>query len=349
MHKTALWLTEQGFEVELIGRKKKNSPDLPVLPYKTKRITLPFQKGVLFYAWYNLTLLFVLLFKKYDMLLSVDLDTLLAGFVVSKLRKKRLIYDSHEYFTELPELAHRPRVKKIWHAIEKWIFPKLKYVYTVSTSIAQEYEQQYKVKVQVVRNIPQSTNIESAIPAPIPDLKKQYGNKILLYQGAVNIGRGLEEIIQAMPHLNYQLFILGTGDIIEKLKTQVKAQNLTDKVHFLGHISLSDLPYYTQQAHIGLCLLNKNMGKSYQYALPNKLFEYMYAGVPVIATQMTEIERFLETYKTGICISENTISCIIDGIQKIETEYPLYQSACKEASKQLTWQNEIQKIQYFFE
>ncbi|GAB4343014.1 MAG: glycosyltransferase [Flammeovirgaceae bacterium] len=349
MHKTALWLISQGYEVEMIGRKRKNSPLLPQLSYKTIRIRLPFEKGIGFYATYNLTLFFLLLFKKYDILLSVDLDTLLANFLASKIRNKRLIYDSHEYFTELPELAHRPRVKKIWHKIEKWIFPKLNFVYTVSHSIAKEYQSQYKVKVSVVRNIPNRPQNNLLLPDYIPDLKKKYREKILLYQGAVNIGRGLEEIIEAMPDLNYQLLILGTGYHIPTLKKQVELQELTHKVHFLGHIPVSDLPYYTQQAHIGLCLLNKNMGKNYQYALPNKLFEYMYADIPVLATGMPEIENFMNMYHTGVTILNNTIKDIIQGLEKIEKNYAFYQSACTVAKNELTWENEIKKIHAFFQ
>lgn len=349
MHKTALWLIEQGFEVEIIGRKKKKYPHLPETPYKTKRLKLPFEKGFLFYASYNLTLFFVLLFKRYDILLSVDLDTLLANFLASKIRKKRLIYDSHEYFTELPELAHRPRVKKIWHKLEKWIFPKLKYVYTVSDSIAKEYQAQYKVKVSVVRNIPHFLPKNNPLPAHIPDLRKKYGNKILMYQGAVNIGRGLEQVIEAMHKLDYVLLILGKGDIEDKLKTSVITQKLTEKVHFLGHVPLSDLPFYTYQAHIGLCLLDKNMGKSYQYALPNKIFEYMYASVPVLATQMLEIQQFLDRYKTGLYIPENTTLCITEGIKELESNYSVFQSTCKKNSTCLTWANEIKKIKTFFE
>lgn len=349
MHKTALWLIEKGFRVEMIGRKKKNSPPLTPLPYKTTRIKLPFEKGPLFYASYNLTLFFILLFKKYDILLSVDLDTLLAGFITSKIRKKRLIYDSHEYFTELPELVHRPKIKKIWHTLEKWIFPRLKYAYTVSSAIAHEYETQYKVKVEIVRNIPSLDNTSATIPNHIPNLKHEYGHNILLYQGAVNIGRGLEELIQIMPELDYTLLILGTGDILHTLQQQVKSQNISDKVHFLGHIPLSDLTYYTQQARIGLCLLNKNMGKSYQYALPNKIFEYMYAGIPVLATQMIEMQKFIEKYKIGVCIPDNTALSIMEGIKRIELEYDTYQSACRAARDTLKWENEIETIKHFFE
>lgn len=348
MHKTALWLIEQGFETEIIGRKKKNSPALSALPYKTKRLKLPFEKGFLFYAFYNLTLFFVLLFKRCDILLSVDLDTLLANFLVAKIRKKHLIYDSHEYFTELPELAHRPRIKKIWHTLEKWIFPKLKQVYTVSDSIAQEYEHQYKVKVKVVRNIPDVLPENNTFPAHIPDLKKKYGDKILMYQGAVNIGRGLKEMIAAMPELDYVLLVLGKGDIENELKELVIKKNLTDKVHFMGHIPLNDLPFYTRQAHIGLCLLDKNMGKSYQYALPNKIFEYTYANVPVLATQLLEIQCYLDNYKTGVYIPDNTSLYIIQGLENIEKNYALYQSACTNASAHLTWKNEINKVKHFF-
>ena len=106
-----------------MGRELPDSPIMNLRTYQTKRMKLFFTKGSLFYAFFNIRLFIFLLFKKIDLLVSNDLDTLLANYLISKIKGIPLVYDSHEYFTEVPELEGR-FAKKVWLAIEKWIFPK---------------------------------------------------------------------------------------------------------------------------------------------------------------------------------------------------------------------------------
>ena len=145
-------LAAEGFDIVLIGRKLKDS--LPVeRPYRTIRMRLLFNKSFWFYAEYNIRLFFLLFFLKKDFLLANDLDTLLPNFLIAKLFGKKLVYDSHELFTEVPELTNRPSVRNVWLHIEKSIFPKLKNVITVNQVIADIYEKKYEVPVLVIRNI----------------------------------------------------------------------------------------------------------------------------------------------------------------------------------------------------
>ena len=222
-------LSEMGFDVLLVGRKLKNS--FPVdRSYRTKRFQLIFNKGVLFYAEYNLRLFLFLLFTKKSVLFSNDLDTLLPNYLISKLQNKKLIFDSHELFSEIPELVTRKRVKKIWLSIEKRIIPKLKHVITVSDSIKDHYQNLYGVSAIVVRNISENkehhqTNFEF-------DTKDK---KVILYQGSVNVGRGLELMINTMHLLDDYIFVvIGNGDILQELKEKTVAQSLEKKVKFLG-------------------------------------------------------------------------------------------------------------------
>jgi hypothetical protein len=170
-------LIELNFDVILAGRKLGNS--LPIQrPYTTKRFNLWFNKGPLFYANYNIRLFFFLLFSNVDVLWSNDLDTLLANHLAAKFKNKRLIYDSHEYFTEVPELINRPKIQKIWKRIERKILPQLKDVFTVSQSIGDLYKKEYNIDVKLLRNVPlqnkETVNVENI---------KIEGKKILIYQG----------------------------------------------------------------------------------------------------------------------------------------------------------------------
>jgi len=285
-----------GYDVLLIGRKLKNNFPLH-FPFKHKRLRLLFNHSALFYAEYNIRLFFLLLFSKVDILLSNDTDTLPANFLVSKIRRKKLVFDAHELFPEVPELAHRPKVKRIWEKIEDWIFPRLKYCYTVCQPIADYYNQKYHINMKVIRNVPYCSE-------PIEKKTLDYsGKKIILYQGAVNIGRGLEWVIDAMPLIeNAVLVIIGDGDIMNDLKERVNRLQLNEKILFLGRISGSELHKYTPSADLGICLL-ENRGLNYYYSLPNRIFDYLHAGVPILATDFPEMARIVKNYNTGILVN----------------------------------------------
>ena len=286
VHKSCTTLFNNGYTILLIGRKLKNS--LPIIrDYKTLRIKLLFNKGALFYAEYNLRLFFILLFSKKDILLANDLDTLLPNFLVSKILKKKLVFDSHELFTEVPELINRPFQQNFWLKIEQFILPKLTYSYTVCHSIAVHYNLKYNTKFHVVRNVP--FKIEKLEKGILPFNSKN--KKIILYQGAINKGRGLELMIEAMTFLDNAIFlIIGSGDIEKNIHNLVKELNLEEKVTFIDRIPPIELQKLTPLADLGLSI-EENLGLNYKYALPNKLFDYIQAKIPVLVSNLDEINE----------------------------------------------------------
>ena len=332
--KAAYTCHRNGYDVHLIGRKLKNSLPLDV-PFRSKRMKLLFNHSALFYAEYNIRLFFSLIFSKADILLSNDTDTLLANYLVSKIRRKKLVFDAHELFPEVPELTHRPKVKRIWEKLEDWIFPRLKYSYTVCQSIATYYNEKYAINMQVVRNLPYRSSETTR-----KDKKLNFSNKkIILYQGALNVGRGLEWVIAAMSFVdNAVLVIIGDGDITGKLKEQVKELKVEDKVVFLGRIEGSKLSEYTPSADIGLCLL-ENLGLSYYYSLPNRIFDYMRAGVPVLATDFPEINRIVNEYNTGV-LTHHYESEYITGVITEMLANPIDKQHLIETSKKFCWEDE---------
>ncbi len=333
-------LVALNYEVLLIGRRLKNS--FPIQRnYTTKRIRLLFNKGFLFYGEFNLRLFFILLFSKKDILLSNDLDTLLPNFLASKLQRKKLVYDSHELFTEIPELVHRPFVKKVWLAIEEWIFPKLKNVYTVSPKIAEIYTHKYGVHVEIIRNLPTKKQLEKG---SFPFSTE--GQKIILYQGAINLGRGLELMIKTMPFLeNYLFLIIGDGDITEGLKDLVAEKNLTEKVKFLGKVLPEKLHSFTSLAAIGISF-EEDLGLNYRYALPNKIFDYIQAEIPVLVSDLPEMKKIILDYQIGEIIKSRTPEKIANQIKTILKKD--FSSSLKIAKAALTWEYEKQKLTAIF-
>lgn len=336
-------LISMGFEVTLVGRKLPTSLALTPRSYGTKRIRLFFKKGALFYAELNVRLFWYLLFKKQSVLLANDLDTLLANYWVSKIRGTQLVYDSHEYFTEVPELKEGSFAKNTWIKIEKAIFPKLKSVYTVCDSIAQIYQQKYGVDVKVVRNIPrrkQKVNYVTRAELGLPMDKH-----ILLLQGAgINLDRGAEEMVEAMKYLpdNYLFVIVGGGDVFEKLKEIIFINKLESKVLIKGKIPYLDLVQYTHAADLGLSM-DKNTNLNYEYSLPNKLFDYLHHETPVLASNLTEIRKIIKTHGVGWILKNHnpeTIALQIQDIFENKSDFDKKKINTKLASELLTWENE---------
>jgi Glycosyltransferase len=333
VHKTCTTFVNCGFNVIETGRLLKNSVPLN-FNYKTRRVKHCFNTHFLFYAEYNIRLFFYLIFKRFDLVFANDLDTLPAAFFVAKIKNKPLIYDSHELFSQLPEIVNRPKVKNVWLKIEKYLLPKVKHSITVCQSIADYYKKLYNIDMQVVRNIPYYKYGKIEVE------KFSFTNKkIILYQGALNVGRGLEWAIDAMKYVDdAALVIVGTGDVEKQIKQQVIDSKLSDKVFFTGQILPKDLARYTASASIGLCLL-ENRGLSYYYALPNRIFDFIHAGVPVLASNFPEMQNIINTYHTGVLIENNDPKYIAENINNmLETKFE--QSVFEQAAKELCWENE---------
>lgn len=344
VHKVCTSLHEQGYEIHLVGRKLKDSKPLN-RDYATHRMKLLFTSGALFYAFYNIRLFLFLLFRKVDIVHANDLDTLLANYLISKIKGIPIVYDSHEYFTGVPEIQDRAFVKKTWTKLENWIFPKLEHIFTVNDSIAELYYQDYGNRPHVMRNIP----FQMELPTPVSrdSITEDPDTKLLVLQGAgINVDRGAEELLEAMVHLNnYKLMIIGSGDVIGELKARAAKDDLKDKVLFFGKVPFEEMMRHTQIADAGLTL-DKDTNINYKFSLPNKVFDYIRAGIPVISSNIIEIKNIIEKYEVGTIIPNhdpliiaeiiNTYLCNVD---KNELNRKI-----TSASGQLSWNNEVIKL-----
>ncbi len=348
VHRTSQTLHEMGFTVLLIGAKKKNSLALTERAYAAKRIKMLFQKGFLFYAEWNIRLYFFLLIKNNDILLANDLDTLPANYLASKHYRRVLAYDTHEFFTEMAELYNRPFVKKIWQHIENFLFPKVKYILTVNNSIAALYKQKFKKELVVLRNIPSLEYMESTTV----NFSFTTNKKILLVQGAgLNPNRGLEELIQAIPLIDdtFILVIAGSGLIIDDLKKQ-SAALLNNRIFFTGLLTPPQLQQLTKKAWCGFSL-DKPLNINQQCSLPNKLFDYIAAGIPVITSNITEVAAIVNEYRIGKIVDNITPQAIAAAVTSFAADAELYQqykANTVTAAAALNWNNEKKILQHFF-
>lgn len=344
VHKVCTTLTQMNFDVLLIGRKFTNSKKIN-RAYPTTRIKLLFNTGFLFYAEYNFRLFFKLLFLKKEILLSNDLDTLLPNYLISSIFRKKLVHDSHELFTEVPELINRPFVQKFWLKIEAFILPKLKNCYTVSDSIAYYYNTKYHVNFCVIKNLPHKINSCKIESFPFNSKNK----KIILYQGAINKARGLELMIEAMKFLENIIFvIIGSGDLESKIKQQITSLNFENKIKFLGEISPYNLEKLTPLADLGISL-EEDYGLNYKYALPNKLFDYIQAEVPVLVSNLPEMKKVVKEHAIGEVVVSRKPKKLANQINTIlQKEKGFYSEQLKAAGNKLIWKNEEEKLKNLF-
>ena len=350
VHKTCICLQQLGFDVLLVGRKLKGSMEINDRPYKTHRMNLFFTTGVLFYLEYQISLFFLLLFKRVNLLVSNDLDTLLPNYLIAKIKGAKLVYDTHEYFCYVPELMHHPFKQKVWLRLEKFIFPKLETIITVNDSIADLYFKDYGKKLHVIRNVPMSSNfnldnyqLKSKNELGLPEDKH-----IIILQGAgINVNRGAEEAIEAMLYVNDAVFlIVGSGDVIEDLKLKVLLLKLETKVYFIKKLPFKEMVNYTLHADIGLSL-DKNVSLNYYYSLPNKLFDYFHSGIAVLVSPLVEIKRILEQFDAGVFIDNHQPKHIADRINYMLSSPDLlshWKKNAKLASQKFNWEIEEKKL-----
>lgn len=336
LHKVCRSLQKNGYKVLLVGRKLPTSSNFqPSFPIK--RLNILFNKGALFYAFLNIQLFLFLILKKSYGFVANDLDTLPAVKLAAWIKRKPILVDLHELFTEVPEVVIRPKIQQIWLKIEQLFLPSSPHIITVCQSIATYYKKKYNLDLSVVRNIPEKLALSEE--------KTVQQKKTLIYQGAINYGRGIELMIDSMEFLpDYTLWIIGTGDLYEDLKEKIRKKSFKDSITLFGRKSPSELKKITPKASLGLSL-EENIGLNYYYALPNKLFDYLAAEIPVLVSPFPEMKRLVEQYDTGYILDDRSPKKLAQQIIEIHTNEDQYfekKKNCKKAAIELTWEKEFE-------
>ena len=338
-------LQAAGHEVTLVGRLRRNSLELVDRPFKQDRIFCWFERGKFFYLEYNLRLLYYLWRHSAHVVNAIDLDTLLPGYLLSRLRQQTVcVYDAHEYFTEVPEVTRRPLVRRIWSTLADWIIPQLNYAYTVGPALAELFTERYGTPFEVIRNVP--------IPRT-PKVRPDTVERIILYQGMLNEGRGLETAVEAMELLpsEFKLVLVGSGDVEAELRQMVEQRHLQARVQFTGFVRPDELPKYTNEAWLGLNLL-ENTGLSYYYSLANKAFDYIQAGLPSVQMDFPEYRALHEEYGCFLLLERlepsDLAHLILEIVASTTTYDQLVQNNLK-AAQQLNWDSEEQQLLDFYQ
>lgn len=330
-------LSEAGHEVTLVGRLRRHSPTLPSQPYRQVRLNCFFEKGKLFYLEYNLRLFVWLLWRRFDIYTGIDLDTILPNLLVARLKGKKCYYDAHEYFSEVPEVINRPVTKAIWEGVARLCIPRVDRAYTVGPALARIFQERYGKAFAVVRNVP------FVIPSHSSQQPSKSSRPVILYQGVLNTGRGLEIAIAAMQKIEgVELWLAGEGDLSQELRQLAQDLRVEEKVRFLGYLTPEALRSVTQQASIGLNLL-ENRGLSYYYSLANKAFDYVQAGVPSIQMNFPEYLALQQEHRVFYLINRLEVEVLVQALEHLLGDGELYlalQEGCRKAAVEWRWERE---------
>jgi glycosyltransferase involved in cell wall biosynthesis len=352
VHRTCQTLQENGYRVLLIGTEKKGSLKLKDRDYQTDRLKMWFKSTVLFYAEFNIRLFFRLIGSETDIYLGNDLDVMPATMLISRIYRKPLVYDSHEYFLGMAGMEQKPIRRSIWKFMETRMFSRLKYMFTVSESVRNLYRRDYQKKMHVVRNIPllhppaSDLNDEEKVWLKSIDRTIPVNKNLLVLQGAgINESRGAEELVYAMLFLDasqFHLLIIGGGDVFDKLEKIIAQNQLTDKITLIPKVPFSVLGHFTRKAALGFCI-DKPSVLNHKYSLSNKFFEYLHAGVPVLVSRLIEQERIVNEYDVGGFIEDFHPEHIAQKIKEIFADPDRLarwkRNTCR-AREELNWEKE---------
>lgn len=334
---------QNNFDALLVATMQKGLPPKESIKgFNVERIEinyipiLPFQ---LFFFWLKC----VWKYRKEKIFHCNDLYALPAGVLIKLLFNKnaKVVYDAHEHETEAHVYHGKPVIKFFAKKIERWAIKYADAVICVSESIANDYVRLYNIpKPHIVLNAPPYKTYEKTnylrekfnIPQDV---------KIILYQGEYLKGRGIENITEGFKKYKgdkYVSVFLGYGAhayIVEE------AAAVCNKIFVHPAVSQDEFMKIVCSADYGIHIM-ENTCLNHDYALPNKLFEYIMAGLPVIVSNLTEMKRVVELHKIGVVLNENSPNGLLDALENKlpNVNYSELYANLNRAAKQYNWENQ---------
>jgi glycosyltransferase involved in cell wall biosynthesis len=278
-----------------------------------------------------------------DVIHAHDLDTLIPCSKAAAQMDAMLVYDSHELYTESIHVAHRPFTKMIWRIVELSRISRADAVITVCQGIAEELKERYRLETlpHVVRNFSDRPELpaDGSAPESLTEFKR-FHSKCLLYQGYIQRGRGLDAALEALVGIpDWGLVICGQGPYETKLRERAQELHVEDQLLWMGQLDHDTLFSVTRSCDLGLCLIEP-ISLSYYYALPNKLIEYVQAGLPVVGSNLPEIKRIMNEYFIGwILKDDDDLQTLMKSFDSLKNDKKL-EWGMSIAAESLNWQHE---------
>ncbi len=337
--------------VRLLYWEKDPGAPLYVHPgVESHRVILPFGTGGMsFFARLMGAFLLRLLRLRPRAIEAIDPYALVPARLASLLFPCRIAYFTMEYFSELPSLRAKPLKRSVWKALERWGVGGAASVATVCDSISAHLREDFRrERVITVRNVPPRT-ADPAAAAAAGALQARCGlppgTRIVLYQGMLQEGRGLEAAVDAMAglaDLDLHLALIGDGPLAGPLRARAESLGCAARVHLLGEVDFRELAALTPCAFAGLAPFQP-LSPSYLYSLPGKLFEYIQAAVPVVASDLPEMRRIVEGYSIGYCVPGPGLEGLANRLRRLAGDggaYAGFKGNLERARRELCWEEE---------
>lgn len=285
-----------------------------------------------------------------------DLQPLAPGCRAAERLKAKLVYDSHELFAEQEFLLGE---KRKWRRIEKYYIHRAARVITVNGSIAGELERRYGiVRPTVILNCESQAQRTAPPRTEIASLTERLGlpgdSLVLIYQGGLSPNRNLENLIRSMTYVRDNraiLIILGNGELQGKLLRSVKRCDLGRRVFLIPAVPQEELLSVTAQATLGVIPYTSTCLNTF-YCTPNKLFEYIAAGIPLLVSDLPELRKIVVDYNLGWVAdltSPEKIAAAIDRALAVDSDLRQRRESAVSAFETLCWEEEEKKLINLYE
>lgn len=281
-----------------------------------------------------------------------DLPMLPVAAKAAKACGAQLVYDSHELYSE-QEFSEHERSK--WAQIEARYIGACDVVVTVNPLIAAELKRRYALsEVQVIYNAERTSRARAESRRLHEIFGLSVDKKILLMQGGLSAGRNLEVLVGAMRHVQNPfvlLVVLGDGLLSHRLQKLAQQEGLLGRVYFHAAVPQNALLELTAAADAGVipyqatCLNNL-------YCTPNKLFEFIAAGLPILGTDLPEIRKFVQEQDIGLVgdtSSPRSLATLIDDFFSDEQRFALWKARGAVARQLICWEQEEKKLMAIYE
>ena len=286
--------------------------------------------------------------ERADVYHAHDANALLQAYLAARINRAALVYDAHELWSGGIARKWTARLRlAVMQRVEGTLARRAQGVITVNESVAQELHRLYGISPVVLMNCQEYVEVEKN-DILRRELDIPADRYIVIYAGSLTAGRGLENLIAAVPYLERAVVVLmGRDRLNGKLQRLSRESGVADRVYFHPPVPSDEVTRYVASADVGV-MPTLAVKLSYYYGSGNKLFHYIMAGIPAAVSDQPEKRRIVETYDVGVVFDETDPRSIAQAINDLLADRERYEQMCRNARRaareELNWEVEEQKL-----